>query len=182
MNALRFTVKLRRRLKLGELPEPGPGSAVLGDWYAHLLTVDRQPLVLAVSEKSLLAVVLPARDLRNLSRHFLRAVRERLERIGVGEEAIEREMACLSPLAYAATRSRSVLGSITDFVFHLKARAAHPRWRDWTPQSFEDVLGEIPCAPLQYQHPAEAARRLLGVKAPVLRGPWPLRGGSERIG
>lgn len=181
MNALRCTAKLRRRLRLGELPDPGSGNAALGDWYAHLLTVDRQPLVLAVSERSLLAVVLPARDLPNLPRHFLRAVRERLQRIGVDEAAIELELACLSPLAFGVTRNRSVLGSINDFVFQLKARAAHPLGRDWTHQSFEDELGEIPCSPLEYRYPVEAARQLLEVKTNVLRGPWPLRGPSGTI-
>lgn len=173
MNALRCTAKLRKRIGLEALPEPGSGIAALGDWYAHLLTVGRQPLVLAVSERSLLAVVLPARDLKNLARNFLHAVRERLARIGVDEAAVEREMACLQPLAFAATRSRSVLGSINDFVFQLKARAAHPLGRDWTPQSFEDELGEVPCSPLGYEHPVAVARRLLGTGAPVLRGPWP---------
>jgi hypothetical protein len=172
VNALRCTAKLRRRLRLAELPEPGPGSAALGDWYAHLVTVDRQPLVLAVSERSLLAVVLPARDLRNLATHFLRALRERLERIGVAESALERELACLRSLVFGVTRSRSVLGSLNDFVFQLKARAAHPLGRDWTPQSFEDELGEIPCSPIGYQYPVEVACRLLGTGAPILRGPW----------
>ncbi len=181
MNALRCTAKLRRRLGPEELAEPGPGKALLGDWYAHLLTVDRQPLVLAVSERSLLAVVLPARDLRNLARHFLRAVRERLVRIGVEEAAVEKEMACLQPLAFAATRSRSVLGSLNEFVFQLKARAAHPLGRDWTPQSFEDELGEVPCSPLGYDHPVAVARRLLGAEATVLRGPWRASDSDETV-
>lgn len=181
MNALRCTAKLRRRLRLGDLPDPGPGSAALGDWYAHLLTVDRQPLVLAVSERSLLSVVLPARDLRNLASHFLRAVRERLERIGVAEASVEREMACFMPLAFGVTRSRSVLGSINDFVLQLKARAAHPLGYDWTPQSFEDELGEIPCSPIGYQYPVEVAWRLLEARAPVLRGPWQPRPPFETV-
>ena len=70
MNALRCTARLRRRLRLGELADPGVGEAALGDWYAHLLTIERQPLVIAVSETTLLAVVLPARDLKNLPAHF----------------------------------------------------------------------------------------------------------------
>lgn len=181
MNAFRCTAKLRKRLGLEELPEPGPGRAVLGDWYAHLLTVDRQPLVLAVSERSLLAVVLPARDLKNVARHFLRAVRERLVRIGVNEAAVERELACLQPLAFAATRSRSVLGSLNEFVFQLKARAAHPLGRDWTPQTFEDELGEVPCSPLGYDHPVAVARRLLGAEGVVVRGPWRAGDSDETV-
>lgn len=181
VNAPRCTARLRKRLGLEDLPEPGPGSAALGDWYANLLTVDRQPLVLAVSERSLLAVVLPARDLKNLARHFLHAVRERLVRIGVDEAAVEKEMACLQPLAFAATRSRSVLGSLNEFVFQLKARAAHPLGRDWTPRSCEDELGEVPCSPLGYDHPVAVARRLLGAEATLLRGPWRVRAPDETI-
>lgn len=172
VTSLRCTAKLRRRLGLGELPEPGPGDAALGDWYAQLLTVDRQPLVLFVSERSLLAVVIRARDLANLPVYFRIALWNRLEAIGIGRDAIEREMDRLQPLHFAKTRNRSVLGSINDFVDQMKARAAHPLGRDWTPGSFERELGEIPCAPLRYLYPVEVARQLLGAGATVLRGPW----------
>jgi hypothetical protein len=102
-------------------------------------------------------------------------------RIGVDEAAVEKEMACLQPLAFAATRSRSVLGSLNEFVFQLKARAAHPLGRDWTPRSCEDELGEVPCSPLGYDHPVAVARRLLGAEATLLRGPWRVRAPDETI-
>lgn len=54
----------------------------------------------------------------------------------------------------------------------LKALAAHPRGRDWTCEQAEDELGETLCSPLGFEHPVEAARRLLGVEGRVIRGPW----------
>ena len=162
MSSLRCTAKLRRKLGLGTLPEPGPGTAALGDWTANLLTLDRQPLVLCVSERSLLAVVLPARDLKNLSRHFLRGLEERLRRLGIAEATIARELAHFQPLAFAATNSRSVLGSMNDFIYQLGVGAAYePGWR-WSVAELEDDLGRIPCAPIDYERPEQRARALLG--------------------
>jgi hypothetical protein len=166
---------------LGELPDPGPGEAALGDWYAHLLTIERQPLVLAVSEKTLLAVALPARDLKNLARHFRHALRERLGRLGVPSDAIDRELSLLDPLAYAPTRSRSVLGSLNELIFQAKARAAHPLRERWTLTSIEDELGETPMSPLGIRYPIDAALELLGAPGRVLRGPWRLLGAGDRV-
>jgi hypothetical protein len=60
MFTLRCTARLLKRMKVAPLvacPEP---TTHLGDWYANLIHVGRQQLVLAVSEKTLLPVVVPA--------------------------------------------------------------------------------------------------------------------------
>ena len=58
--ALRCTQRLLRRVRPDALVVPGDASNALGHWYANLVTLRRRPYVLAMSERSLLAVVLPA--------------------------------------------------------------------------------------------------------------------------
>lgn len=58
----RCTQKLLDRLHVTPTLAPDPSDSVLGDWYANLIRVGRTQLVLAVSERTLLPVVLEAKD------------------------------------------------------------------------------------------------------------------------
>ncbi len=177
MTALRCTARLLKRLRWKGLPTPAPATAALGDWYANLLTLQRQPLVICVSERSLLTVIFPARGLAEISVHFLRGLRERLQRLRVPPEVIERELAHYVPLAFGKTANRSTIGSMNEFVFQLEAKVAYdPGWQ-WTPSILEDYLAIVPCAPLRYEYPRDMALALLGGGPRVLRGPW---GAGER--
>jgi hypothetical protein len=93
---LRCTVKLLTRLKVPLALAPIAASTRLGDWYANLLFTRPAQLVLCVSERTLLPVLVPARELETLLPRFRRTVRDVLEAIGVTEHAVcheEREMA-----------------------------------------------------------------------------------------
>jgi hypothetical protein len=61
MFTLRCTRKLLKRLGTRPSSEAVEPSTVLGDWYANLLHLRPQQLVLAMSERRLLCVVVPAR-------------------------------------------------------------------------------------------------------------------------
>lgn len=74
MFAFRRTQKLLDRINLSPDPEPVPPDTVLGDWYANLLRVGRTQLVLAVSERTLLPVVVPAREGRTVARRVAEAM------------------------------------------------------------------------------------------------------------
>ena len=54
--------------------KPAPADTVLGDWYANLIRIGRIQVVLAVSERSLLPVVVPARDSRALVQRLCEAL------------------------------------------------------------------------------------------------------------
>jgi hypothetical protein len=158
---LRCTAKLLKRLKLGKEPlkDPGPSTTALGDWYANIIYMGRQPLVLAVSERSLLSLLMPARDLERLPGHLTRTLIEKLQRMGVPETTIKQEISKMDPVIYARTASRSVLGSMTEFTSMLK----YTSW-DHPDQSLVDImdwLGDTLCSPLGYQYPSEKARELL---------------------
>jgi hypothetical protein len=62
MFTLRCTQKLLARLKAVPAAQPQLPDTVLGDWYANLIRCGRTQVVLAVSERTLLPVVLQAKD------------------------------------------------------------------------------------------------------------------------
>ena len=132
MLALRCTAKLLKRLKLDKEPleDPGPSTTALGDWYANVIYMGRQPMVLAVSERSLLSLLMPARDLDQLPGRLIRTLLEKLKRMGVPETTIRQEVSKMDPVIYAKTASRSVLGSMNDFTDMVKF--THHVRADWT--------------------------------------------------
>ncbi len=65
MLSLCCTKIVRERLGLpGTLPPPIRPSTRLGNWHVHLARFGHQQIVLATSERSLLTVLLPVRQLR----------------------------------------------------------------------------------------------------------------------
>ena len=85
MMTLRCTKKLLSRVPHTPLASLPPATTALGDWYADLMIVRPQWLVLAVSEKSLLSVLVPARPLSSVVSRFRDAVVVRLGALGVSD-------------------------------------------------------------------------------------------------
>lgn len=89
-------------------------DTALGDWYVNRIVVARQPLLLLLSTSSLLAIVLPARDVRSLPIRLASVVAERLRRLGVEEELIAAEVHAMERVVTAPTGDRSILGNLVD--------------------------------------------------------------------
>lgn len=123
MITLCCTQKVRRRLKLAATsPDRLPPTTALGDWYVNLVRFGRQQVVMATSERSLLTVLLPARDLRqSLVPNLQRAVQELLTLLGVPRDTIDREIAAMQPAAFASAVNRRVLGSMNEFAWQAGA-------------------------------------------------------------
>ena len=165
MFTLRCTHKLLKRMNLtvadlkdAQTPEP---TTALGDWYAHLLILRRQHLVLFVSDRSRLCILTTARDMDRLTRRFTTALRQLLQDIHVPEALMERELAAMGEMCYGLTtvppNGRSVLGTINDLTNAL-------RYEDLSQQTLFDVnlhFSDWLCAPLHYKHPRDVAHRLL---------------------
>jgi len=129
-------------------PNPPASSTVLGDWYANLLRIGKQQLILCVSERTLLPVVLPAVDAKMLARRLPDAVSDVLEALGVPASAIDREMREMQEATIGRTVNRSVVGMMTDFAF------AVPYRRD--NESLTGLalrLAETPCKPIKMNSP-----------------------------
>jgi hypothetical protein len=117
------TQKVRKRLKLAATP-PGssPPTTALGDWYVNLVRFGRQQVVMATSERSLLTVLLPARDLRqSLVPNLQWAVQQLLTVLGVPPVTVSREIAEMQPAAFASAVNRRVLGSMNEFAWQAGA-------------------------------------------------------------
>lgn len=147
MVVLRCTQKLLRRLRQNPVEDAPASTTVLGDWYASLLWLHRKPLILAVSARSLLPVLVPARDPASLGARFAAAVGGVLAALGIPAHQIEEEQRQMAQLAFARTMSRQILGTMNDFRRMLDAAPDQPL----TKAALE--LAEAPCGPIEMESP-----------------------------
>jgi len=163
MFTLRCTKKLLTRMQAKPDPRPPPSTTKLGDWYADVLNMGRERLVLCVSELTLLPVVVPAVGAGlDLNTKLARGLRETLEALGAPKAAIDGEVNQLLEVTIAKTASRVVLGSMNDFQFMVR----HIRNQRPTATLLELglELADTPCSPID-GWPTDAAIAALGGKS-----------------
>ena len=144
MVILRPTTKLRKHLPVGAV-DGARSDTALGDWYVNRVVVDRRPLLLLVSSASLLAVLVPARNVRELPARIADTVGQRLGRLGVPRRLIDAELHAMAPIRLAKTENRSVLGIMVDFAKMLP-HSLHPDLSDHSHlMDTEEFLWGNPC-------------------------------------
>jgi hypothetical protein len=123
MATLHCTQKVRRRLRLPEaLQDTLPPTNALGDWTVNLIQFGRLQLVIATSERSLLTVLVPARELqKTLKPNLLLAVQILLLALQVPAVTVNDEIARMLPISYGRAANRRVLGSMNDFAVQAAA-------------------------------------------------------------
>ena len=129
-------------------PSPGeslPSTTALGDWYVNRLVVDRQPLLLLLSARSLLTILTPARDCRRLPARLADLVGVRLHRLGVAPALVAAEMSAMASVSVAPTADRRVLGYLTAFTRELPYYLPVGEWDLTTLPFVETRLAETPC-------------------------------------
>jgi len=128
---LRCTAKLLKRLRQpARLPEPSPSVNPLGEWYADIDFIDREPFLLALNVVTGAGLVLPGRAawLRKLHEHAAHQFMVLFRHYGIdatlpGPAA---ELAAWSTFpTLANTRDRSVLASMNQFKSHAWYQFAH---------------------------------------------------------
>ncbi len=163
MQTLRCTKKLLTRLKVKPDPRPPPSTTKLGDWYADVLNMGRERLVLCVSELTLLPVVVPAIGAGvDLNAKLARGLRETLEALNAPKATIDAEVNQLLEVTIAKTASRVVLGSMNEFQFMVR----HVRNQLPTASHLElglELAGVL-CGAIDYDRPRDAALAALGRK------------------
>lgn len=151
--------------KLAHLTPPGGGQApapttLLGDWYANRLNIGRHRLVLCTNERTLLCVVVPAKDLPNLSRRLVESLVPLLQWCGVPPEPVAREVREMAWVRFDRTASRSVLGSMNEMVFQADVYFRDPGRDEVRLDDLDRYLATNICSALQYRFPREAVVQL----------------------
>jgi hypothetical protein len=124
MYTLRCTRKLLRRIDEAPSSEAVTPTTVLGDWYANLLSLRPQQLVLAMNERTLMCALVPAAPAATVAERLRVEVGGLLRDIGVPAAKVEAELAAMEHFGVGATASRAVLGCMNDAVFQLSLRRA----------------------------------------------------------
>jgi tetratricopeptide (TPR) repeat protein len=157
---LRCTQKLLRRLRASSSPDAPASDTTLGDWYATHFQFGRSRFALFISERTRLPIVLDGADLKRLPV----ALAERLDRVlgalGVDERARAEECARMSAAVFAATSSRSVVGSLNEAVSMARTFLAHSP--ALTPLELALDLAEVPAGPLKGAASGDVAAEALG--------------------
>lgn len=169
MVTLRCTQKLLRRLKGSPQTSAVPPTTRLGDWYVNILFSRPRHLLLCVSERTLLPVLVPARDLGTLALRLRQGLNEVLAALGIPPPVITAELLQMAAYAFGPTASRQVLGSMNDF-------AKMMAWRHEADQDFDLLdmalrLAESPCSPLGYTSPDRVTQQVFWGGSPASSTP-----------
>ena len=124
MFALRCTKKLLDSIP-GKLSEPGPSDTLLGDWYANVHEAD-PPLILLISERTLLPIVIPANPINNIVVNLSEQLALVLHNLHVDRKHIMRELQRMTQCEVGRTVNRRVTRLMSDPMYHLgRARYDH---------------------------------------------------------
>ena len=164
MVVLRATQKVLQTLRQSARDSDVSDTA-LGDWYVNRIVVDRQPLLLLVSSKSLLSIISPARDVKTLPERLAGIVEDRLRRLGVSASVVASEVEATGAVSVGKTLDRSITGQLVDFAKALPHYLPADGWDATTLRVAEERLAETPCrASRRFDEvifPRETAIRLL---------------------
>jgi len=154
MVVLRCTRRLLRRVRQRPVEHAPGSSTLLGDWYANVLWVRRKPLILAVSARTLLPVLIPARDPASLAPRLAEALGQLLAALGIRAQQIREEQRQIEQIVFARTINRSILGTMNDFDRMLDPAPGQ------TLASAALELAEAPCGPIGMESPERATVKL----------------------
>lgn len=158
MVSFRCTQKLLRRWPELLEASPSPTTTVLGDWYCTTLNHRHRRLILGLAERSLLPVVVPAKELATFPGRLAEAVCRALDALAVPAKLLDQERSAMAEFALAKTNNRSILGSIRDLGF--LALVFLDRYPDASPEAVGGELIEVPCGPLEHVFPGRQTQVL----------------------
>ncbi len=156
---IRATAKVLKKLKAEVVENPPQSSGVLGDWYCNFAIIQKQHLLICVSQKTLLPIVLPAKDFASFPDRLRNELGEVLAKIGVSDQKIATELTGMESVVISKTASRQVLGSMNDFLHLLDAmldRSTPTSQMIWR-------LGDAPCSPIKMSTPLQETARVFDV-------------------
>jgi hypothetical protein len=127
--------------------EPGtPSTTVLGSWFATALFW-RPQAALFVNTRTLLPVFVHLAPAASVIERFRSGLDDVLTAHGVNRGFVDHELAEMQSVELAKTNSRSVLGTMNDFIY--MAEAGRERGRDEDLLSISMWLAHTPCGRLR---------------------------------
>lgn len=169
MVVLRCTRELLARVTRAPVEPAATSTTRLGDWYVALVRVGRRQYLLAISERTRLPVLVPARDARHMAETLAGAVGRVLLGIGVPEAEVEVESTAMVDAVFAPTRNRSLLGTINDFAFAIQHRLQRE------PTSLDELAIWLADTPIHTRfhdgRPMDVTRQVFGLATPPRRRP-----------
>lgn len=158
MFTLRCTQKLFRRGLTESTGGDEPATTLLGDWYAGILFCRPQHLVLCVSERTLLPVVVPAKDAKHLASRLMESLVPVLAALEIDPAAVATERQAMQSSRVGRTLNKRVLGSLTELMFQFEHSVrAHP---ERSPFSHSLRLAETPMSMLERSFPDRSTQAL----------------------
>ena len=151
MICIRLTAKLAKRMKVDLVESSSPTDGSLGDWYVNHYIIGRQHLLLAVSQRTLLPVLLQAKELKTFPERLRSETELILRSFGIAEPRIKTEIKAMGEWVFAKTDSRQVLGSMNDFASMLKYQF-NP---DASLCEESRLLARTPCSPISGNSPQQ---------------------------
>jgi len=133
-------------------------TSLLGDWYANILVRRPQHLVLCMSERTLLPVILPAKEMRTLPMRLPEAICAMLLRLDIAPDAVERERDAMGIVRVGRTASRQMLGYLNDFMFRLDDALELAQDASLVEPAL--WLADTPCKSIEFASPARATHAL----------------------
>jgi hypothetical protein len=115
--------------------------------------------VLALSESSLLAVIVSGAPFGELLSRFEQALAELLVELGVGRTQCDQELEAAAPLAIARTENRRLIGALNDFGFAMTSDFEYRPKRSLLER--ELWLSEYISSVNQHRYPRDLALELL---------------------
>ena len=166
MLVLQCTKKLLTEGSLKANEIPAEECAGINVWYANLLWCQRSKGVLFTNAESLLSIfVWPARraEIRSVGALLVRPLGEYLEDEGIPEDHIHRILEGLTPVLYARTSNRSVLGSMTDFAHAIACWNEDCRFDcESAIEELNRRLNQTPMSAIGYDYPISRFREMIG--------------------
>ncbi len=123
MIQLRCTQKILKNWQINsdQLADVKGNLSPLGNWYAHIFTLDRRKAVIFVNEKTLTSFIVygvKKGDPAKLTRAFLIGVAQVLLLLGITKDKVAQILTHYQEIEFTKTASRSVLGVVNDLIKH----------------------------------------------------------------
>ena len=137
----------------------------LGDWYSHLFDHKRRFCLIFVNTKTLTTFVIPdllKKDLKGFHDLFINGLTGLLENLGAERSLIDKIIPEYIHLQIVKTESKSILGSMNDYIQHFRYAFEDSREIDIKKiNEFNRTINEIPMGGIHMEIPQNRLQKIL---------------------